>query len=77
MAPLTRMRATNPALAPTALHADYYAQRATAGLIVSEGTFVSPTSVGRARVPGLWSAAQVAGWRLVPEAVLPFAVSER
>ena len=69
MAPLTRMRATNPERAPTALHAEYYAQRATAGLIISEGTFVSPASVGWARVPGLWSAAQVAGWRLVTEAV--------
>ena len=69
MAPLTRMRATNPERAPTALHAEYYAQRATAGLILSEGTFVSPASVGWARVPGLWSAAQVAGWRLVTEAV--------
>jgi N-ethylmaleimide reductase len=69
MAPLTRMRATNPERAPTALHAEYYAQRATAGLIISEGTFVSPASVGWARVPGLWSSAQVAGWRLVTEAV--------
>jgi N-ethylmaleimide reductase len=69
MAPLTRMRATNPERAPTALHAEYYAQRATAGLIISEGTFVSPASVGWARVPGLWSAPQVAGWRLVTEAV--------
>ena len=51
MAPLTRMRATNPERAPTALHAQYYAQRATAGLIISEGTFVSPASVGWARVP--------------------------
>jgi N-ethylmaleimide reductase len=69
MAPLTRMRATNPERAPTALHAEYYAQRATAGLIISEGTFVSPASVGWARVPGLWSVAQVAGWRLVTDAV--------
>ena len=69
MAPLTRMRATNPERAPTALHAEYYAQRATAGLIISEGTFVSPASVGWARVPGLWSAAHVVGWRLVTEAV--------
>jgi N-ethylmaleimide reductase len=69
MAPLTRMRATSPERAPTALHAEYYAQRATAGLIISEGTFVSPASVGWARVPGLWSAAQMAGWRLVTDAV--------
>jgi N-ethylmaleimide reductase len=63
------MRATNAERAPTALHAEYYAQRAAAGLIISEGTFVSPASVGWARVPGLWSTAQVAGWRLVTEAV--------
>jgi N-ethylmaleimide reductase len=69
MAPLTRMRATNPELAPTDLHAEYYAQRAAAGLIISEGTFVSAASVGWARVPGLWNAAQVHGWRLVTEAV--------
>jgi N-ethylmaleimide reductase len=69
MAPLTRMRATNPDRAPTALHAEYYAQRATAGLIISEGTFVSPESVGWASVPGLWSTAQVSGWRLVTDAV--------
>ncbi|MDF3838797.1 alkene reductase [Cupriavidus basilensis] len=69
MAPLTRMRATNPDLAPTALHADYYAQRASAGLIVSEGIFVSPEAVGWADVPGLWSDAQVRGWRVVTDAV--------
>jgi N-ethylmaleimide reductase len=69
MAPLTRMRATNLDRAPTALHAEYYAQRATAGLIISEGTFISPASVGWAHVPGLWSAAQVVGWRLVTDAV--------
>jgi N-ethylmaleimide reductase len=69
MAPLTRMRATNQERAPTALHAEYYAQRATAGLIISEGTFVSPESVGWASVPGLWSTTQVSGWRLVTDAV--------
>lgn len=69
MAPLTRMRAANPDLAPTGLHADYYAQRASAGLIVSEGIFVSPDAVGWADVPGLWSDAQVRGWGAVTEAV--------
>lgn len=69
MAPLTRMRAANAALAPTGLHADYYAQRASAGLIVSEGIFVSPDAVGWADVPGLWSDAQVHGWRAVTDAV--------
>lgn len=69
MAPLTRMRAANPELVPTGVHADYYAQRASAGLIVSEGVFVSPGAVGWANVPGLWSEAQVRGWRLVTDAV--------
>jgi N-ethylmaleimide reductase len=69
MAPLTRMRAANPERKPTAVHATYYAQRASAGLIVSEGTFVSPASVGWANVPGLWSEAQVRAWRPVTDAV--------
>ena len=69
MAPLTRMRAANPELVPTALHARYYAQRASAGLIVSEGIFVSPASVGWADVPGLWSEAQRTAWRAVTDAV--------
>ncbi|TKC79198.1 alkene reductase [Trinickia terrae] len=69
MAPLTRMRSANPELAPTGVHADYYAQRASAGLIISEGVFVSPEAVGWADVPGLWSEAQVRGWSAVTEAV--------
>ena len=69
MAPLTRMRAANPDLAPTRLHAQYYAQRASAGLIISEGVFVSPEAVGWADVPGLWSDAQVRGWSVVTDAV--------
>jgi N-ethylmaleimide reductase len=69
MAPLTRMRAANPELAPIHLHADYYAQRASAGLIISEGVFVSPEAVGWADVPGLWSEAQVRGWSVVTNAV--------
>src|SRR5712691_7765785 len=69
MAPLTRMRAANPKLVPTALHARYYAQRASAGLIVSEGIFVSPASVGWADVPGLWTEAQRTAWRAVTDAV--------
>jgi len=69
MAPLTRCRADNPDAAPTALMARYYAQRASAGLIISEGTIVSPQARGYPYTPGLWSDAQVAGWRLVTEAV--------
>jgi N-ethylmaleimide reductase len=69
MAPLTRMRAANSERIPTALHAKYYGQRASAGLIVSEGVFVSPASVGWADVPGLWSEGQVKAWRPVTDAV--------
>lgn len=69
MAPLTRMRAANPGHAPTELHAEYYAQRASAGLIVSEGAEVSPDAYGWADSPGLWSAEQIRGWRGVTDAV--------
>lgn len=69
MAPLTRCRASNPAFAPTETMARYYAQRAGAGLIVSEACLVSPQGRGYPDTPGIWSAAQQAGWRQVTEAV--------
>ncbi len=69
MAPLTRMRATNPGHAPAELHAEYYAQRASAGLIIGECTEISPDAYGWADTPGLWSAEQVRGWRGVTDAV--------
>ena len=69
MAPLTRCRADNPEAAPTALMARYYAQRASAGLIISEGTIVSLQARGYPYTPGIWSDAQVAGWRRVTDAV--------
>src|SRR6202158_199883 len=69
MAPLTRMRAGSIDHVPTALHAEYYAQRASAGLIVAEATAISPDGFGYADIPGLWSADQVRGWRLVTDAV--------
>jgi N-ethylmaleimide reductase len=69
MAPLTRMRADNPQHAPTQLHAEYYAQRASAGLIIAECTEVSPQGYGWADTPGLWNIEQVRGWRTVTEAV--------
>ena len=69
MAPLTRCRADNSGAAPTDLIARYYAQRAGAGLIVSEGTIVSPQARGYPYTPGIWSDAQVAGWRRVTDAV--------
>ncbi|HEX2100668.1 MAG TPA: alkene reductase, partial [Candidatus Synoicihabitans sp.] len=67
MAPLTRSRA--PGRVPNALMVDYYRQRASAGLIVSEGAVVDPLGVGYPDTPGLWSEEQVAGWRRVTEAV--------
>jgi len=69
MAPLTRMRAANPGHAPTKLHAEYYAQRASAGLVIGECTEISPDAYGWADTPGLWSAEQVRGWRGVTDAV--------
>ncbi|MFI8166126.1 alkene reductase [Streptomyces sp. NPDC085931] len=69
MAPMTRSRATNAELAPTALHATYYTQRASAGLIVTEGTWVSPDAIGFIHVPGIYTDAQTAGWAEVTAAV--------
>ncbi len=67
MAPLTRNRA--PGAQPTPLMATYYAQRASAGLIVTEATAISHQGQGYADEPGLWSAEQVARWRQVTDAV--------
>ena len=69
MAPMTRSRAYGPGNSPTPLMADYYAQRATAGLIITEGTQPSPVGQGYLNTPGLHSQEQVAGWRLVTDAV--------
>ncbi len=69
MAPMTRARATNAELVPTALHAAYYTQRASAGLIVSEGTWVGPDAIGYIHVPGIWTDAQTAAWAQVTDAV--------
>ena len=68
MAPLTRNRA-GAGHAPTALNAEYYAQRAGAGLIITEGTAPSQVGQGYLDVPGLYTDEQVAGWRLVADAV--------
>ena len=67
-APLTRARA-GAARIPNALMAEYYAQRAAVGLIISEATSVTPMGVGYANTPGIWSAAQVDGWKLITGAV--------
>lgn len=68
MAPLTRARA-GASRVPNALMAEYYAQRASAGLILSEATSVTPMGLGYADTPGIWSDEQVAGWKLVTSAV--------
>ena len=70
MAPLTRMRAERPSLAPRPLNAEYYAQRATpGGLIIAEASPVMATGFGNPGVPGIYSEAQIAGWRGVVDAV--------
>jgi N-ethylmaleimide reductase len=69
MAPLTRSRATDPDLAPTDLQVQYYSQRASAGLIISEGIWVSPQAVGWHDVPGLFTEQQVRAWSAVTDAV--------
>ncbi|MEX3932118.1 alkene reductase [Paraburkholderia phymatum] len=68
MAPLTRKRAGDERV-PNALMAKYYAERASAGLILTEATSVTPQGVGYAATPGIWSQEQVSGWKLVTEAV--------
>ncbi|WDF66942.1 alkene reductase [Sphingobacterium oryzagri] len=69
MASLTRARANNPELIPTPLMAEYYAQRASAGLILAEGTWVNAQSIGFINVPGIYTVEQVEGWKLVTSAV--------
>lgn len=69
MAPMTRSRSDNHGNVATELTAQYYAQRASAGLIITEGTFVSKKAVGFINVPGIYSDAQMEGWKLVTAAV--------
>src|SRR5438445_1126761 len=70
MAPLTRMRAEKPSLAPRPLNVEYYAQRATpGGLIIAEASPVMATGFGSPGVPGIYSEQQIAGWRDVVDAV--------
>lgn len=68
MAPLTRCRASAGRV-PNALMAEYYQQRASAGLIISEATSVTPMGVGYPDTPGIWSVEQVEGWKLITDAV--------
>ena len=69
MAPMTRSRADNQDKAPTDLHAEYYKQRASAGLIITEGSQISQEAVGYINTPGIHSKAQVEGWKKVTKAV--------
>lgn len=69
MAPLTRLRNTEPGDLPTDLSVEYYTQRASAGLIIAEGTHISPTAKGYAGAPGIYSTEQVARWKKVNDSV--------
>lgn len=69
MAPMTRSRAYNRDKSPTELHAEYYAQRASAGLLITEGSQISPQGVGYVHTPGIHSQAQIRGWQKVTDAV--------
>jgi N-ethylmaleimide reductase len=69
MAPLTRTRAANAGLVPNDLMREYYAQRASAGLIISEGVFVSEQARGWYGAPGIYNSEQTAAWRRVTDAV--------
>ncbi len=68
MAPLTRARA-GESRTPNDLMTEYYSQRASAGLIITEATSISPMGVGYAETPGIWNEDQVKGWRKITEAV--------
>jgi N-ethylmaleimide reductase len=69
MSPMTRGRTESEERAPGVLEAEYYAQRASAGLIVTGGTYISPQSIGSIRVPGIYSDQQVEAWKRVTGAV--------
>src|ERR1700688_5005255 len=69
MAPMTRARSTQPGDVPNAMNARYYAQRASAALIVTEASQISPQGKGYSFTPGIYSSEQVAGWRLVTDPV--------
>lgn len=69
MAPLTRNRSSGPGRVPNVLMREYYAQRASAGAIITEATCVTPMGVGHPHTPGIWSQEQVQGWKLITDAV--------
>src|ERR1700749_1927933 len=68
MAPLTRTRALDGSRVPTPLAADYYSQRASAGLVLAEATSVEPMGVGYPNTPGIWSDEQTEGWKPIVDA---------
>ena len=71
LAPLTRMRADEPALTPRKMHIDYYSQRASpGGLLISEATFISPESHGYNHAPGIWTEAQIDAWKKVTKLLI-------
>lgn len=69
MAPMTRSRASQPDDIPNALMAEYYAQRSTAGIIITEATQVSLQGKGYAKTPGIYTQQQIEGWKLITKAV--------
>jgi N-ethylmaleimide reductase len=69
MSPMTRGRTDSPGRAPGDMEAEYYAQRASAGLIITGGTYVSPQAVGGIRVPGIYSDGQIGAWRRLTDVV--------
>ncbi len=69
MAPMTRSRASQPGDIPNALMAEYYAQRSTAGIIITEAVQISLQGKGYAKTPGIYSQQQIEGWKLVTDAV--------
>ena len=77
MAPLTRGRANNPGHVPNDLMREYYEQRATAGLIISEGTWVSEDGQGWLGAPGIYNREQGAGWRAITDQQQPTSWKER
>lgn len=69
MAPMTRLRAIEPGSVPTSLMAEYYAQRATAGLVITEATDISPQAKGYAGSPGIYTDEQITAWNTITEAI--------
>jgi 2,4-dienoyl-CoA reductase-like NADH-dependent reductase (Old Yellow Enzyme family) len=69
MAPLTRNRSSGAGRIPNEMMRDYYVQRSSAGMIITEATSVTPMGVGYPHTPGIWSQEQVGGWRMITDAV--------